>query len=204
MQRTEPELERKIVRSERKSLASQHRLKVLTVDWPVVALASLGQESGSPNTQLNATLRNKGPTLFVLRHTSVRWPTYSGWANRASPPPLGCRDVLRLRWYHTLLLTIFDDRLSRFDVNRASCTCPIEVRMSPVRLLHGSPLVAPQYWQARLRSFPICSFASPELFGLGNGTIPPPTTNSKRQKRKASKARANFIPSSGICRGSKL
>ena len=51
----------------RKSLASQHRLKVLTVDWPVVALASVlppmgigalrfGQESGSPNT--NSTLRN--------------------------------------------------------------------------------------------------------------------------------------------------
>src|SRR5215469_5253177 len=36
-----------------KSLASQHRLKV--VDWPVVALASLGQESGSPNT--NSTQR---------------------------------------------------------------------------------------------------------------------------------------------------
>jgi hypothetical protein len=47
-----------------KSLASQHRLKV--VDWPVVALASVlppmgigalrfGQESGSPNT--NSTQR---------------------------------------------------------------------------------------------------------------------------------------------------
>ena len=53
----------------RKAWPANHRLKVLTTDWPVVALASFGQESGPPNTQLIATLRNKGqrPTLFVFR-----------------------------------------------------------------------------------------------------------------------------------------
>jgi len=58
------------------------------IGWPVVALASLGQESGSPNTQLNETqryaTRANTQRYSSLRHTSVRWPIYSGWPNRAS------------------------------------------------------------------------------------------------------------------------
>jgi hypothetical protein len=55
MQRTEPELELKIVRSKEKALASQHRLKV--VDWPVVALAEQWSKRAGPRTptQRNAT-----------------------------------------------------------------------------------------------------------------------------------------------------
>jgi hypothetical protein len=78
-----------------KSLASQHRLKV--VDWPVVALAAvpasdgigafrLGKRAGSPNpsnsTQHNAdaTTQEATPQRYSsLGHTSVRCPTYSGW-----------------------------------------------------------------------------------------------------------------------------
>ena len=58
------------------------------IGWPVVALASLGQESGPPNTQLNETqryaTRANTQRYSSLRHTSVRWPTCSGWPNRAS------------------------------------------------------------------------------------------------------------------------
>jgi len=68
-----------------KSLASQHRLKVLTIGWPVVALTSRGQESGSPNTQLNATLRNN----------------FSGQRQRPETVPAiqsaDCRDKMRAR-----------------------------------------------------------------------------------------------------------
>jgi hypothetical protein len=43
--------------------------------------------------------------------------------------------------------------------------------MSPVRLRHGWPTAAPQYWQVRSSSFPICrSFG---LRGLGDDMIPP-------------------------------
>src|SRR5215469_14427972 len=68
MQRTEPELERKIVRSKEKP-GQPTQAEVLTVDWPVVALASSPASDGYwsaqvwarervPEHQLNATLCN--------------------------------------------------------------------------------------------------------------------------------------------------
>jgi len=90
-----------------KSLASQHRLKVLIVDWPVVALAAIptsdgywsvqvGQESGVPEPfnstqqQHNADATTQEATAqryASLGQTSVRWPTLCKGAGAQAKQP---------------------------------------------------------------------------------------------------------------------